>query len=182
LQSLEPIPLSAGVSICGVGRRSSIAYGGLCELTTRTTIAAGLALAMLTSASDVNGQNWAQTQTETIWHQRYTNCDKGYFVDSPAGVIAHDTPPPSPNHGFLIRAADPSTRLQVRYEGGSLVGVEDEYNSLMMPTADAQLKWEIQNTPGARLERERKSDSAAFPQSKQHIDVSWRENHRSRTN
>ena len=34
------------------------------------------------------------------------------------------------------------------------MGVEDEYNSLLMPTASAQLKWEIQNKPGARLERE----------------------------
>lgn len=53
--------------------------------------------------------NWVETRFETIWRKRYTNCDEGYAVDLPSGVIAHDSLPPNPNHGFLISAAAPNT-------------------------------------------------------------------------
>jgi hypothetical protein len=121
----------------------------------QNTFAARFALAMLIGAGFVDAQNWAQTETETIWHTRYTNCDKGYFVDLPRAVVAHGTLPPNPNHGFLISAADPSTRLQVTYERGRIVFVWDEYNSMLMPNASAQIKWEIESNPGARLEGEK---------------------------
>ncbi len=124
-------------------------------MTIRTTVITGLALAVFIWAGAVQSQNWALTPTETIWHSRYTNCDKGYVVDLPAAVVAHATHPPNPNHGFLIRAADPGTRRQVTYEEGRVVAVEDEYNSMEIPTASAQLKWEVQNTPGAKMDGEK---------------------------
>lgn len=123
----------------------------------RTIFIARLVWAVLipACAADERAQNWSLTPTETIWHKRYTNCDKGYFVDLPSAAVAHATHPPNPNHGFLIRAADPGTKLQVTYEGGRIVGVEDEYNALLAPNARAQLRWDIQNTPGAKLQREK---------------------------
>lgn len=34
------------------------------------------------------------------------------------------------------------------------MGVEDEYNAMLLPNAKAQLEWEIRNTLGAKVETE----------------------------
>jgi len=47
-------------------------------------------------------KHWTETDSETLWTTRYGNCDYGYYVLLGPGVVAHDTLPPSPNHGFLI--------------------------------------------------------------------------------
>lgn len=108
-------------------------------------------------------QHWSLTQAETIWHTRYTNCDKGYSVDLPPGVIAHASHPPNPNHGFLIKAGDPGTRLKVTFDDGRIVGVEDEYNAMLMPNAKAQLNWDIQQTSGAKVENEKAISFRGLP-------------------
>ena len=47
-------------------------------------------------------RHWTETETQTLWTIRYTNCDYGYFVLLGSGVVGHDTLPPAPNHGFLV--------------------------------------------------------------------------------
>ena len=42
-------------------------------------------------------------------------------------------------------------------------GEEYDYNSMLMPNASAQLKWEIYNTPGARLETEQEIRFRGLP-------------------
>ena len=49
---------------------------------------------------------WRETDSETLWTDRYNNCDYGYYVLLDAGVVAHGSLPPSPNHGFLISLQD----------------------------------------------------------------------------
>jgi hypothetical protein len=72
-------------------------------------------------------QHWTQTPNETIWREKYTNCDKAYAVSLPKGVIAHNGLPPSPNHGFLVSAEMPQTVSEVTLQAERLVGVTDSY-------------------------------------------------------
>jgi hypothetical protein len=51
-------------------------------------------------------RHWTETESETLWTVRYTNCDYGYYVLLGSGVVGHDTLPPAPNHGFLITLPD----------------------------------------------------------------------------
>ncbi|MGC2530986.1 MAG: hypothetical protein WA639_24840 [Candidatus Acidiferrum sp.] len=88
-------------------------------------------------------QYWTQTETETIWHEKYKNCDMGYSVILPKGVIAHDDLPPNPNHGFLVSAGDPDTRAEVSLEAQRLVGVYDFYDAMDYGSARAYLKAEL---------------------------------------
>jgi len=68
-------------------------------------------------------ENRTETPDETIWRGRYGNCDHGYFVNLPPGVIGHGSRSPSPNHGFVISAKDPSTTTPVTLEEPRLVDV-----------------------------------------------------------
>jgi hypothetical protein len=60
--------------------------------------------------------HWTETPKETIWRSRFTNCDMGFAVDLPKGVVAHASLPPDPNDGFLISASDPGTTAEVTLE------------------------------------------------------------------
>jgi len=51
-------------------------------------------------------RHWTETDSETLWRTRYTNCDYGFYVLLGDGVVAHATLPPSPNHGFLLPLPD----------------------------------------------------------------------------
>ena len=92
-------------------------------------------------------KHWAITPNETIWRDRYTNCDKGYAVDLPAGVVAHASLPPNPNHGFLISASDPGTTLEVILENRRIVDVYDEYDSMEVGSARAYLGFVLKQIP-----------------------------------
>jgi len=66
------------------------------------------------AAAGPQGKHWAETPDETIWRAKiYGNCDHGYFVNLPPGVIGHGSRSPSPNHGIAISAKNPSTTTQV---------------------------------------------------------------------
>jgi len=72
--------------------------------------------------------HWEETETETIWRVKNSNCDYGYYVNLPKGVIAHGTHSPNPNHGFLVALPDvgktsPETSDDPRY-----VWVNAEYD------------------------------------------------------
>jgi hypothetical protein len=86
------------------------------------------------------------TPTETIWRGRYTNCDKGWAVDLPTGVVAHGSLPPSPNHGFLISAVHPGTAAEVNLGDQRIIDVFDEYDAMELGSARAYLNWELKNT------------------------------------
>jgi hypothetical protein len=71
------------------------------------------------------GKHWTETPDETIWRGRYGNCDHGYFVNLPPGVIGHGTHSPGPNHGILISAQNPGITTDVTLEEPRLVDVYD---------------------------------------------------------
>jgi hypothetical protein len=62
-----------------------------------------------------------ETETETHWTVRYTNCDYGYYVLLGNKIVGHDSLPPAPNHGFLVslpevaRTSSASVDSQERY-------------------------------------------------------------------
>jgi hypothetical protein len=80
-------------------------------------LVSAIALAHLSFASGVFGQtpHWRETANETIWMGKYSNCDHGYYVLLPSGVIGHSgSLPPAPNHGFQIDLANRSKTLAVQ--------------------------------------------------------------------
>lgn len=69
------------------------------------------------------GNHWTETPEETIWRERYGNCDHRYFVKLPPGVIGHDSSSLSPNHGILISAKDPGVTTELTLQEPRLVEV-----------------------------------------------------------
>jgi len=108
-------------------------------------------------------QHWAETPSETIWRDRYTNCDKGYAVDLPAGVVAHASHPPNPNHGFLISARDPGTTAEVNLENQRIIDVYDQYDSMELGSARAYLDWELKQAPKRKVLQVREIMFLGFP-------------------
>lgn len=53
--------------------------------------------------------HWRETDTETIWTGRYSNCDYGYYVILPYGVVGHGSKSPNPNDGFAVDPAAPKS-------------------------------------------------------------------------
>lgn len=82
------------------------------------------------AAAFPQGKHWTETEDETIWRQRYGNCDHGYLVNLPSGVIGHSTHAPSPNHGILISVDDPGKTAQVTLEEPRLIEVYDTNDAL----------------------------------------------------
>ena len=91
-------------------------------------------------------RHWTETPNETIWRGRYTNCDKGWAVDLPAGVVAHASLPPSPNHGFLISTVNPGTTAEVNPDDPRIIDIYDEYDALFLGSARAYLDQELNDT------------------------------------
>jgi hypothetical protein len=74
-------------------------------------------------------RHWQVTDSETLWVQRYSNCQYGYYVLLSAGVIAHAEHPPSPHHGFLIRLPDVGSKAEISvYDSHRFVWVNADYN------------------------------------------------------
>ncbi len=49
---------------------------------------------------------WEETETETLWRGRYSNCDYGFYVSLGNGVVWHGTHSPAPNHGIYLPLPD----------------------------------------------------------------------------
>ncbi len=62
-------------------------------------------IAVAAQSSSLSGHE-RETDTETIWTGRYSDCDFGYSITLPAGIVAHTAKALSPNHGFAINPAD----------------------------------------------------------------------------
>jgi hypothetical protein len=74
-------------------------------------------------------RHWQETDSETLWTVRYTNCDYGFYVLLDPGVVAHDTLPPSPNHGFVIPLPDFGRTSYALNEKKRFVWVDASYDT-----------------------------------------------------
>ena len=108
-------------------------------------------------------QHWTQTATEAIWHEKYKNCDKGYSVILPKGVIAHGDLPPNPNHGFPVSASDPDTRAEVSLRAQRLVGVYDSYDAMDFGSAQSYLKAELEHIGPVEVLESRDTNFRGLP-------------------
>ena len=54
--------------------------------------------------------------SDSLYHKRYINCDHGYSVKIPLGVVAHGEDPPKPNHGFGVDMRNRATLNDVSYQ------------------------------------------------------------------
>lgn len=88
----------------------------------------GLTLKSQTSQPPHLRRHWTETDAETLWTVRYTNCDYGYYVLLGSGVVGHDTLPPAPNHGFLVSLPDVGRTSAVSGEEERLVWVDSSYD------------------------------------------------------
>lgn len=71
----------------------------------------------LLAQSPSMGKHWRETDDETIWTGRYSNCDYGYCVILPAAVVAHATKSPGSNHGFAINLSSPQSTASFGISG-----------------------------------------------------------------
>jgi hypothetical protein len=109
---------------------------------------AAITVILICLAGKIGAQipHWHETPDETIWRGRYTNCDKGWAVDLPPGVVAHDSLPPTPNHGFLISTVNPGTTSKVSLDDQRIIDIYDEYDAMELGSARGYLDWELKNT------------------------------------
>ncbi|MGB8889741.1 MAG: hypothetical protein WCC87_23660 [Candidatus Korobacteraceae bacterium] len=68
-----------------------------------------IALACASAQTKSSTPRWHETDTETIWTTRYSNCDYGYSVLLPAGVVGHGPKSPNPAHGFTVDPVAPQS-------------------------------------------------------------------------
>jgi len=87
-----------------------------------------VALAVLLATAQTS-PHWRETDTETIWTGRYSNCDYGYYVTLPAGVVGHGDKSPAPNHGFVLNPAAPErTETFTTVDSNRYIGVNNYYD------------------------------------------------------
>lgn len=101
------------------------------------------------AAAYPQGKHWTETADETIWRQRYGNCDHGYFVNLPSGVIGHSTHAPAPNHGILVSVDDPGKTAQVTLEEPRLIDVYDTNDALELGNPRAYVERYVVNPENA---------------------------------
>ena len=85
------------------------------------------ALLLLTAVAAGAQKHWQETDSETLWRGRYRNCDYGYEVMLPTGVLGHGTHSPGSNHGIVISLSDPATTKPFSQDGPRMIFVWNEY-------------------------------------------------------
>ncbi len=87
-------------------------------------------------------QHRQDTDTETLYRGHYSNCDGGYAVDLPAGVVAHRDKASS-NRGFQIDLSAPGDPRPFSAADERFIAVSDHYNSLELPDFAAIVQNEL---------------------------------------
>lgn len=85
-------------------------------------------------------RHWTETSNELLWRGRYNNCDHGYFVNLPRGVVGHGSLPPAPNHGILVSAGSPNATIVVTLKQGRVLDVYDSSDATELASPQAYLE------------------------------------------
>jgi hypothetical protein len=100
------------------------------------TKAAFLALLMLATSlcqspsKPSQARNWEETDSETLWRNKYAHCDYGFYVVLPRGFVGHGLLSPSSNHGFLVALPDVGRTQNATSDDERFIWVNAGYNSL----------------------------------------------------
>jgi len=68
-------------------------------------------------------------ETEGLYDSVYRNCEHGWAVRLPPGVIAHGGDPRPAQHGFLISPPQPGTRKVLNLDAARLIDFYDDLDS-----------------------------------------------------
>lgn len=89
-----------------------------------------------------SSQDKQDTDTETLYRTHYSNCEGGYAVDLPAGLVAHRDKAGS-NHGFQIDLSAPGDIRPFSASEQRFIAVSDHFNSLELPSFPAIVQNEV---------------------------------------
>lgn len=106
-----------------------------------------IAFCMFTQHSPAQSSHWQLTESETLWTERYSNCQYGYYFLLPTDVVAHAEHPPSPHHGFLIKLPATAVRTEVTFDNSDrLIWATAEYNVTEASTLKGVAEYEMEVT------------------------------------
>jgi len=94
-------------------------------------------------AQQARQRYWEETDKETLWRGRYSNCDYGFYVSLGNGVVGHGTHSPAPNHGVYLWLPDVGN---VNPAGDALdrfVWVDAHYNVSDYRSLESVTKYEL---------------------------------------
>jgi hypothetical protein len=86
---------------------------------------------------------WQETETETLWRGRYSNCDYGFYVSLGNGVVGHGTHSPAPNHGIYLTLPDVGNVNPVADALDRFVRVDAHYNVSDYRSLENVTKYEL---------------------------------------
>jgi hypothetical protein len=86
---------------------------------------------------------WEETETETLWRGRYSNCDYGFYVSLGNGVVGHGTHSPAPNHGIYLSLPDVRNVNPAADALDRFVWVDAHYNVSDYRSLESVTKYEL---------------------------------------
>jgi len=92
-----------------------------------------------------HGKYWRLTDSETLWTGRYGNCDYGYFLWLPVGIVAHGNLPLAPNHGVGVPLPDTGRTSAFQDHEDRYVWVDAHYNVVDDDSLTAVARTELRN-------------------------------------
>lgn len=73
-------------------------------------------------------RSWRETGTETVYIGKYANCDYGYLVLLPKGIVGHGSKAPGSNHGITVNLENPASDGPVPESMVRYIEVYNAYN------------------------------------------------------
>jgi hypothetical protein len=84
-----------------------------------------------------------ETGTETLWTERYAQCDYGFYVMLPPGFVGHGSHNPNPNHGFLLALPDTGRTSNASLKDERFIFVNANYNSFEVESLAGAAHWAV---------------------------------------
>lgn len=101
-----------------------------------------LSVVLRAQAPSTRDKEKQDTETETLYRNHYSNCEGGYGVDLPAGVVAHRDKAGS-DRGFQIDLSAPGDTRPFSASEERFISVSDHFNSLELPSFAAIVQNEL---------------------------------------
>jgi len=100
-------------------------------------------VAASSEAQQTRQRYWEETETETLWRGRYSNCDYGFYVSLGHGVVGHGTHSPAPDHGIYLSLPDVGNVNAAADARDRFVWVDAHYNVSDYRSLESVAKYEL---------------------------------------